>query len=460
METDCEFIDRVEEFLVAAAQEGDFEALQNCLATVPNPADYINRLYDGKHPMKRTLLAIACLSEHEDFVREFLHHYTPDLEVSNVLQWKSTAEGLGTLFDVSALWVAAFVSNLEIVKLLVERGAQVNSVTPKNSTALRCACWHGNMDMVRYLVEKGGDIHISKERNATNLLVTITQRRFNMTTYLVDEAGFDVNECDAKGRSPLYMAVAAESLEIILFLLDRGARNFPSTHDQMSPLMWAAETLQTEIFDVILSHCSELERIEGTELFGSALVCNQYNGGDLERAFDYFYRALDLRAQHHLPKSLRPTSMEVFGHRQEFRTTDSLRAIRWSANEIWTEAMLVRERLFGPTKKRFLDSIALYGNVLVDRADYDQALRLWLCDVELHRKHGMSIDRCKSRHFALIFSRMLAAMSFPSIDGLESVIAVTVENLVSDSDDFDDHLHTLLFLITIASQVPDFLVTL
>ena len=460
MESVCEFLDGVEDQLVIAAQEGDFGALLLCLDTIPNPTVYINRLYHAKHPIECTLLTIACLNEQEDFVREFLCHYKPDLDVLNVVRLGDLPHECATYFGVSALWVAAALNNLEIVKLLVEHGAQVNHITATNSTALRCACCFGNMGMVRYLVEKGGDIHIAKQNNQTNLLASVYQRHLNVVTYLVDEAGFDVNECDAEGRSPLYEAVESKSLEITQFLLDRGARNFLSTADQMSPLMWAAEKLQTEIFNVILPHCSELERIEGEELFGSALIC--YGRGDdvLERAFERFSQALDLRAQHHLPKTPKTTAIEIFGNRQECDTIDQLQTIRSNTPEMCTEAMLMRERLPAPRNGQYLDAITEYSTELADRREYDRAVAISLYEVKLRRQHGMPTRRDKLRRFARIFSQMLLDMLFPSIDSLEAAIAITVENLVSDSDDFDHHLHTLLFLVTIASQVSDFLMTL
>ena len=455
MEFDCELIDGVTYQLMVAAQQGDFVALQLCLDTVPNPKDYINRLYDGKYPTKRTLLTIACLNEHEDFVRQFLLHYRPDLEVLNAVELEYIPQQRKTRFGVSALLVAAFVDNFEIVKLLVEHGAQVNHVTATNSTALRCACWHGNMDMVRYLIENGGDIRIAAEQNDTNLSASTSNRHLNVVTYLVDEAGFDVNECNGKGRSPLYMAARSGSLEVTQFLLNRGARHFPSTDDRMSPLMWAAETRRTDIFNAILPHCSMLEQIEGEELFGSAWICDPSDKGDFERAFEHFSRALDLRAQHALPKTLKTTTMEIFGNRREHETIDALEAIRSNTDAMWIEAILVRERLLGPTNEEYLNSIRYYGTELVDRDEYDRAVAIRLYDLQMRRRRGISIDRETLRSFAEIFSQMIVFMSFPSIDTLKTGIAITLENLSNLSDDFDDNLHTLLFLITIASQVSN-----
>ena len=471
----CEFINRVGNQLVTAAQEGDFDALDSCLDTVSNPADYINRLYDGEHSIKRTLLTIACLNKHEGFLNQFLFHYKPDLEVSNVVELEDVPQNCTIFFGVSALWVAAFVGSFEIVRLLVEHGAQVNHVTATNSTALRCACCQGNLDMVRYLVEKGGDIHIAKETNDTNFTASFTNRHWHVVTYLVDEKGFDVNECDAKGRSPLYMAARSGSLEITQFLLHRGARHFPSTDDRMSPLMWAAETRHTDIFNAILPHCSMLEQIEGEELFGSAWICDPSDKGDFERAFEHFSRALDLRAQHALPKTLKTTTMEIFGNRREHETIDALEAIRSNTDamwidalyemrpitdEMWIEAMLVRERLLGPTNEEYLYSIRHYGAAMADREECDRTVALWLYEVQLRRQHGFPIDRETLQFFADTVSGTLIASSLPTIDTIETVIAVSAEYLDNLSEKFDDYLHKLLFLITIASRVLDSRMTL
>ena len=450
MEFKVESRDPVEQLLVSAAHEGDFTALKQCLDTVPNPDDYIDRQFCEGPLTKYSIVMIACLHGHEDFLREFLHHYKPDLEVLSSVFGNDIPIARILFALAPALWVAAGLNNLAIVKLLVEHGAQVNHVAGRDSTALSFACAHGNLDMVRYLVEKGGDIRIADVDNDTNLVVSICHRHLNVVTYLVDEAGFDVNECDEDGCSPLYIAVIFSSSEITQLLLDRGARDSPSTGGQMSALMWAAETLQTDIFDAILPHCSVLERIEGTELFASALICFGLDGDELERAFEYLGRALDLRAQYDLPKVLRPASMRILDGRQECETIDQLQMKRSSRDDMWMEAMLVRERLLGPTNARFNHSIRQFGAVLTDRGDCHQAVALWLYKVEVSRYYGISVDTSIAGSITDIFSRMLTFGSCPSIDALATTIAITLENLDVESEDFDFGLYTLLVLIPFA----------
>ena len=440
----------VDDLLTAAAEEGDYDALQRSLATVTDPLVHINRLYDGPDSQKRTLLTIACLNRQEHFMKELLRDYTPDLEVLNVVRWDGNSDNCVLYYDVSVLWVAAAVDHLGIVKLLVEHGADVNHTTKTNSTALRCACCIGNMEMLLYLIEKGGDVYIAKEHNDTNLSASIHSKRCDLVAYLVLELRFGVNECDPKGRSCLYDAVYCDSLPITQFLLEQGARNFPSTYDGMSPLMCAAEKRRTDIFNVISPYCSILEQIEGEELFGSALVCGNQESRDLDQAFEHFSRAFHLRALHHLPRALRSSTLEVFDHRQECQTIDQLQEIRADPGNMWIEGILVRERLLGPANEEYSYSIRYQGAAFADRDEWHRTIALWLYELDLCRQHGIVVDVDKLRSFVSVFSDMLSSALLPPVEALQTVISETLAQLETD---FDAHLHTLLFLITVISQV-------
>lgn len=60
-----------------------------------------------------------------------------------------------TIEGAPPLWCAAAAGHLPLVKLLVSRGARVNSTTRTNSTPLRAACFDGHYDIVKYLVNNG-----------------------------------------------------------------------------------------------------------------------------------------------------------------------------------------------------------------------------------------------------------------------------------------------------------------
>ena len=48
-------------------------------------------------------------------------------------------------------------SNLEVAKLLLERGADINNQNGQGSTALQISCQHGYVEIAQMLLERGAD---------------------------------------------------------------------------------------------------------------------------------------------------------------------------------------------------------------------------------------------------------------------------------------------------------------
>lgn len=66
------------------------------------------------------------------------------------------------------LVLAGYLNHLEAVKLLVEAGADVNTVGG-TGTALMGVCFKGYADIARYLIEAGADVNISIKNMGTAL---------------------------------------------------------------------------------------------------------------------------------------------------------------------------------------------------------------------------------------------------------------------------------------------------
>lgn len=66
---------------------------------------------------------------------------------------------------------AAYRGHLDVVKLLIEYGVQLNPDPPlgkkrgSGTTPLILAAYGGQLEMVRFLVENGADIHIQNGHN-------------------------------------------------------------------------------------------------------------------------------------------------------------------------------------------------------------------------------------------------------------------------------------------------------
>ena len=71
----------------------------------------------------------------------------------------------------SALHYAVKEDNLELVGLLLQRGAEINSRTRNGTTPLHTAVLYGRLEVAQYLIEKGAEIDARSISGATPLAI-------------------------------------------------------------------------------------------------------------------------------------------------------------------------------------------------------------------------------------------------------------------------------------------------
>ena len=71
--------------------------------------------------------------------------------------------------DWTPLIIASSAGHLDIVRMLVERGARVNEVTAEGRSALLYAASKGRDSIVQFLLEKGADVNKADKLGATPL---------------------------------------------------------------------------------------------------------------------------------------------------------------------------------------------------------------------------------------------------------------------------------------------------
>ena len=115
---------------------------------------------------------------------------------------------------------AAEAGNIEEVKAQIQKGAYINSKDIMHDrTALICAAQYGHDDIVKMLIEAGADVN-SEGRSA--LLQAAREGRVDVVKMLI-EAGADLNSKDKDGRTALSRAAGTGHADIVKMLEDNGA---------------------------------------------------------------------------------------------------------------------------------------------------------------------------------------------------------------------------------------------
>ncbi|MBC2582809.1 suppressor of fused domain protein [Clostridium sp. DJ247] len=104
----------------------------------------------------------------------------------------------------SLLHVAANEDNIELLKLLVEKGLDVNVGTKndKSNTPLCNAAYHGSIRAARWLIEHGANVDVGYDISGTPLCVAAMNGKREVVKLLL-ESGADVNAsyCIGEGES-------------------------------------------------------------------------------------------------------------------------------------------------------------------------------------------------------------------------------------------------------------------
>lgn len=152
---------------------------------------------------------------------------TGDLKsVRSVLKNGSPEEPLnvnaGDKLDSTLLMIAAREGHLEIARILVEKGAEVDATDNDGWTALMYAAWKGHLEVARFLIGNGAEVDASEfVFGATALTLAAENGHTEVVRFLV-ESGANVNLRGVGNWNPMEHAALNGHLEVTKLLLDNG----------------------------------------------------------------------------------------------------------------------------------------------------------------------------------------------------------------------------------------------
>jgi len=186
----------------AAAAYGDLAALKEIVGNKPSAATEQNAI-------KRTPLHTAAMFGHKEIAEYLLDAGVDPAQVD--------VEGNSPLF------IAALHNNGEVVKLFVERGADIGQrIFATGDSILHIKAKNGDRELVPLLLSLGADINAKRKDGFTPLHVAVQAAQKDMAAFLIDN-GAVVFSTDNKGRTPLHVAAEAGLADMVELLCDTGA---------------------------------------------------------------------------------------------------------------------------------------------------------------------------------------------------------------------------------------------
>ncbi|CZR37777.1 uncharacterized protein FPRO_07032 [Fusarium proliferatum ET1] len=155
--------------------------------------------------------------------------------------------GFGVLpGDGSAINWAACGGYLDVVKILLEKGAKSNICAKRpvflgtGGTPVTMAAGKGHLEVVRYLLEDNCDDDSANGVPGWDAFIIACERgRLNIIKYFVEERDINIDRTGSDGVTPLITAAQSQQTAIMEYLVKRGARIDATDSDGSTALLHA-----------------------------------------------------------------------------------------------------------------------------------------------------------------------------------------------------------------------------
>ncbi|UJR17618.1 hypothetical protein I4U23_004514 [Adineta vaga] len=408
--------------IFTACENDSVDKLETILKTITSVKidRYLNAMmefdYNGTYLF--TPLMIASFHGHDSIVRflleNYFHYCIVDAQNYSFDHYEKIS------YKQTALWLAVNNEHLNVVRTLVSVGkANVNHMAcaylDEDTTPLGLACRNGQLDMVKYLIENGADLYKVANDNKTSLMIACQYVKYDIVQYLLSLDNTDsrslLNAIDENGSTALHAIrsyyideeqlnnAADQQIDIVKLLLEQYHAKIVKDNFGYTPLTLAG--IQNN--EACLKYYTENENrswittsqiIDELELIGAVHGRSNHDPNDYSQSYKYFLRAMKLRYKdpnEPIVKINLSSPIEAYDYCSECQTMEELDSIKDNANRIMLEGFMIWERL-NPSS-HFLNRLNDEGNACKYSNKYQRAIQLYLHAYDLRIKTHMDSDR-------------------------------------------------------------------
>jgi ankyrin repeat protein len=152
--------------------------------------------------------------------------------------------------NLTPLYIAVHQGCVELVRMLLGAGAQVDAGTPEGFTPLFLAVEHGHTEIVRMLLAAGAQVNKIAHNGATPLRHAIVKNYVGIAPLLID-AGVDVNAAKNGVETPLHLAALKGRVTMAEQLIVSGARIHVTDNLGRTALSHAQAHQHQDVVDIL-----------------------------------------------------------------------------------------------------------------------------------------------------------------------------------------------------------------
>lgn len=148
------------------------------------------------------------------------------------------------------LIIAVGNSYIDTAKILIENGADVNSVDFEGWSALNYAVNNGDIEIAKLLLENKAKI---KDELLIAIKSPIVESRINIMKLLIDNKA-NINYTDENGFNPLNIAIESGDMELTKFLITNGANVNSLMQDGVSLIGYAIAQNNMDLLQILIEN--------------------------------------------------------------------------------------------------------------------------------------------------------------------------------------------------------------
>ncbi|CAF4071874.1 unnamed protein product [Adineta steineri] len=347
-----------------------------------------------------TPLMFASIHGHSTIVRFLLENYShycivDALNCSCDFNYESDRYE-GYFYRQTALWLAVQYKHFSVVQILISLGkANVNHMADesegKSWTPLGLACRDGQLEMVKYLIENGANLYNVDQNNLTSLMIACKYENYDVVQYLLSLDDINqhlLNAMDNNRSTALHVVgnisyrTVDRKLDIIKLLLEGYHAKIIKNNVGCTPLTIAGIDDDELVMNYYMNNDDKswyttLQIIDELELIGCYHLIS--NGVDrYSKSYEYFLRAMKLRYKD-LNKPILKTNllppMEVYNYYIECQTIEELELIKDDPDRIMMQSLMIWERL--SITFDFLNQFNTQALYYAKSKEYQRAVQLY-----------------------------------------------------------------------------------